>query len=407
MDYLQKSSAKKAVVELDKYELSGTKIHVCHKSDKHNCRQELEALNNPANFTIVDHHGVETESFTQEIADQNLSVSSSTVGSVNKNPTSCVDEMSSSDTGYRQSSEIYSIKLSGFRMNIKESEIEWLVKPFGDLNEPFEISHYPDAKISYALVNYKQKSSAEKAVSELDRIEFKNKKIHVCHQGELAVDHDCQNVLYAMNDPQDPIDNLNTGGCNFLEILKTKSIKFINHLALSSKLDFKNPLRSVTVSSYDCTTHKLTDECDTPNCATIEVTNLHPNVWFQELENHFESCGSPVSTCVHYYGNSCSAIVCYTSTEVASNVIEQFDGCDFHEHQIHVIKASSNDSKTRSSPVFNSPHTRADKEGASKVMQDPHVMMRKETKKEADTTSKKKKASLERLVVLIFIYSLF
>ena len=404
VDYSQKTSAEKAVEELDKYELSGTKIHVCHKSDKHNCRQELEALNNPDNFTfqpdisgsdtIVEHHEVETKSFTQEIANQNPSVLSSTASSIIENPTSCEDEMSSNDTGYRQSSKIYSIKLSGFRMNIKESEIERLVRPFGDRNDPVYISQYRDTKISYALVNYKQKSSAEEAVFELDRIEFNNTKIHVCHQGELAVDHDCQNILYVMNAPQDSIDNLNTaaGGYDFLEILKAKSIKFINHLALSSELDFKNLLRSVTVLSHDHITDELSDECDTRNCVAIEVTNLHPNVWFQELENHFKSCGSPVSTCVRYYGYSSSAIISYTSTEIASNAIKLFDGSEFHERQIHVIKANHNNLKTRSSPVSKSHHTRAGKGGASK---DPHVVMKMETKKEAGTTSKKKRISLE------------
>ena len=52
VDYCHKSSAEEAVLQLDKSELSGTKIHVCHKSADHNCGRELKVLNNPNKLTL-------------------------------------------------------------------------------------------------------------------------------------------------------------------------------------------------------------------------------------------------------------------------------------------------------------------------------------------------------------------
>ena len=51
VDYWHKSSAEEAVLQLDKSELDGTKMHVCHKGADHNCARELKILNNPNKLT--------------------------------------------------------------------------------------------------------------------------------------------------------------------------------------------------------------------------------------------------------------------------------------------------------------------------------------------------------------------
>ena len=409
VDYWQKSSAEEAVLCLDKSELSGTKIHVCHKGElgtDHNCGRELKALNNPKKLTsdmnvpsatpseshtltsdpkANEHHEIEADETPHEVTNLSPDASASTVDCVKEN---LVSELTSSESSHRQSSKVYSIKLSGFRINIKGSKIERLVIPFGDIADPIVISQYPETNIAYALVNYKQKNSAEKAVLELDRREFNNQKIHVCHQGELPVDHDCCSVLNALNAP--------VVVCDLLDVLKTKSVAFINHLALTSELDFKSALRSVTVSSCDHdVTHELNDDCSTQNCTTLEVTNLHPNTWFQDLENHFKSCDSPMSMCLNYFAYSSSAFICYASTDVASNVMERFDGSEFNGYQIHVVKANCDIPKTKS-PVTKLPVTRTGKEVATKPIQDARTSRMKETKKQGGISSKKKTVSLDQ-----------
>ena len=404
VDYCQRCSAEEAVLRLDKSDFSGTKIHVCHKGElgvKHNCRQQLEALKNiksdmnmlsaipsepgtlPSYHQEGDQNDIEAggiEHCAHKVTNLNPDVLPSTVNCTKANPTI---EINSSDSSHRLSSRVYSIKLSGFRINIKESEIEWLVKPFGDLTGPVEISRYPDTNISYALVNYKQKNSAERAVSELDKREFNGKKIHVCHQGELAVDHDCCSVLSALNATVVDIDNLNNESFDMLEVLKTKSIKFINHLALTNQLDFKNALRSVTVSSCDHNgAHELMHKHDAQTSTALEVTNLHPDTWFQDLESHFKPCGSPISMCLHFYAYSSSAIICYPSSDIADNVMKQFDGSEINGYQIRIVRANYDISRTKS-PVIKSADTRISKEVAAKPMM-------KENKVECSGASKKK-----------------
>ena len=407
VDYRQKSSAEEAVLWLDKSELDGNRIHVCHKGADHNCSRELKALNNPKRVTTDknvfsattsksdtsdpkagEHHEIEadeTEIFSCEIT--NLSPGAST------NTADRVKEMTSSDSSYRQ--KVYSVKLSGFRINIKGPDIEWLVRSFGDLTDPIEISHYPETNISYALVNYKQKNSAEKAVLELDRREFNSKTIHVCHQGELAVGHDCCSVLNALNALVVESDNLNSAICDLLDMLKTKSVNFINHLAVTNELDFKSPLRSVTVSSCDHdVAHELKDGHGTQNCTTLEVKNLHPDAWFQDLENHFKSCDSPLSVCLNYYAYSSSAFLCYASADVASNVMDRFDGSELNGNQIHVVKANYNIPKAKSL-VNELSITRTGNEVATKPVQHAHTL-KKETKNQGGISSKKRTASLKQ-----------
>ena len=91
--------------------------------------------------------------------------------------------------------EEYTIKISGLSFDIKEKDILKLVKPFGDLTSPIKIASYPDSGICYAYVNYCRLTSARAAVSELDRSEFNDVRIHVCHRGKLGVDHSCRKEL--------------------------------------------------------------------------------------------------------------------------------------------------------------------------------------------------------------------
>ena len=409
VDYRHKSSAEEAVLQLDKSELDGTKIHVCHKGADHNCGRELKILNNPNKLTsdmnvlsatssksgtltldskAAEQHEMEldkTAHQAHEVINLSPDASACTVDCVKGDP---VSELTSSESSHRQSSKVYSVKLSGFRINVEGSEIDWLVRPFGELTDPIGISQYPETNISYALVNYKQKDSAEKAVLKLDGQELNNHIIHVCHQGELAVDHDCCSVLDALNAAV--VDN------DLLDVLKTKSLKFINHLALTRELDFKSALRSVTVSSCDHdVTHELNVNCGAQNCTTLEVTNLHPDTWFQDLNDHFKSCDSPISICLNYYAYSSSAFICYASTDVASKVMKQYDGSELNGYQIHVVKANYDIPKTKS-PVSDLTVIRTGKEVTTKPIQDAHTLVMKDTKKQSGVSSKKKTASLKQ-----------
>ena len=91
--------------------------------------------------------------------------------------------------------EEYTIKISGLSFDIKEKDILELVKPFGDLTNPVKIASYPQNGICYAYVDYCSSSSARAAVAELDRSEFNNARIHVCHRSKLGVNHSCHKKL--------------------------------------------------------------------------------------------------------------------------------------------------------------------------------------------------------------------
>ena len=92
-------------------------------------------------------------------------------------------------------SEEFTIKISGLSFDTKEKDIVKLVKPFGDLTSRIRIASYPQNGICYAYANYCSSSSAIAAVSKLDKSEFNGLKIHVCHRGELGVDHSCRKML--------------------------------------------------------------------------------------------------------------------------------------------------------------------------------------------------------------------
>ena len=93
-------------------------------------------------------------------------------------------------------------------MNIKEKDVVKLVKPFGDLTSRIRFASYPQNGICYAYANYCNSSSAIAAVSELDRSEFNGVKIHVCHRGELGVDHSCHKMLQIL--AAEEYDNVST-----------------------------------------------------------------------------------------------------------------------------------------------------------------------------------------------------
>ena len=104
--------------------------------------------------------------------------------------------------------EEYTIKISGLSYDVKEKNILELVKPFGDLTNPVKIASYPQNGICYAYVDYCSSSSARAAVAELDRSEFNNARIHVCHRDKLRVDHSCHKKLQelAEEDYDDPAE---------------------------------------------------------------------------------------------------------------------------------------------------------------------------------------------------------
>lgn len=81
-------------------------------------------------------------------------------------------DSTSSHFSERQSFNVYPVKVSGFRFNIKEWEIECLLRRFGDLTGPVKILYYFESIISCVHVSYSQKSSAEEAILKLDSKEF-------------------------------------------------------------------------------------------------------------------------------------------------------------------------------------------------------------------------------------------
>lgn len=415
VDFIQKNSAEKAVLQLDEFELSGTKLHVCHKGElgvEHSCRHELEALNNPKDLTsnknsnsklpaislethtstlpssdrkVFEHHELEV-STTGETADEEATNVKSNLLSIRVDGVEGIAIMGCSD---QECAKLYSIKLSGFTVDIKEREIVRLVTPFGDLTDPVEISQYPESNISYALVTYKHQNSAEKAVLKLDRSKFKNTIIHACHQGELGVaEHDCRSNLITLNTSvldEAPTEYLNS--CDLLGLLKTKSVELKNYLTLATEMDFENVLRSVIVSSCDHkVTHELQDACSPQQCTTLKVTNLHPDVWFQDLENHFGSCYAPLLMHIDYYGYSSSAFICYASLDAAMKVAKRFGGTELNGYQMYISQATG-EAKSETSVT---------KTGAIKPMRDTYTPAVADTKKNSGTASKKKSLPLEQ-----------
>ena len=97
-------------------------------------------------------------------------------------------------SGFYKSHE-YTIKLSGLKMNARKQEITKLAVPFGELTSPIKIVSYPKTGVYYAYVNFCSKQSAVMAVSGLDKTRFDGRLIHVCHKGELEVEHSCAKEL--------------------------------------------------------------------------------------------------------------------------------------------------------------------------------------------------------------------
>ena len=110
--------------------------------------------------------------------------------------------------------EEYTIKISGLSYDVKEKDILKLVKPFGDLTNPVKIASYPQNGICYAYVDYCSLSSARAAVAELDRSEFNNARMHVCHRGKLGMNHSCRKKLQELAEEdyddaaEDPVDSV-------------------------------------------------------------------------------------------------------------------------------------------------------------------------------------------------------
>ena len=155
-NYYTSNSAVTAVSELDESEFKGVRIHVCHKGElgvDHSCRKILQELaeeeyDNVSIASYDDHH-----------------------------------------------SRKYTIKISGLSFDVRKGHIKKLVKPFGDLAGPVRIASYPENGICYAYVDYCNSGSAIEAVLKLDKSDFSGNKIHVCHKGELEVDHSCRKIL--------------------------------------------------------------------------------------------------------------------------------------------------------------------------------------------------------------------
>ena len=103
--------------------------------------------------------------------------------------------------------EEYTIKISGLSYDVKEKDILKLVKPFGALTSPVRIASYPQNGICYAYVNYCSSSSARAAVAQLDRSEFNNSRVHVCHKGKLRVDHSCRKKLQELAEEGDAAED--------------------------------------------------------------------------------------------------------------------------------------------------------------------------------------------------------
>jgi len=105
-----------------------------------------------------------------------------------------VDNLTTGLYEHRYAKE-YTIKLSGLKMNVTKQEITELVAPFGELTSPIKIVSYPKNRVCYAYANFCTKQSAVTAVSELNKREFGDRMIHVCHKGELKVVHSCNKEL--------------------------------------------------------------------------------------------------------------------------------------------------------------------------------------------------------------------
>ena len=99
-------------------------------------------------------------------------------------------------------SKEYTIKVYGLSLNVRKQEVNAMVMPFGDLTSPVKINRYPGNNVCYAYVNFWDQHSATAAVSELDGSEFNGTKVHVCHKGQLEVDHNCRFEHRALNDGQ-------------------------------------------------------------------------------------------------------------------------------------------------------------------------------------------------------------
>ena len=91
----------------------------------------------------------------------------------------------------------YTIKLSGLKTDVRKQEITKLVTPFGELTiySPIKVVSYSKTGVCYAYVNFCSKQSAVTAVSHLDQTWFDGRLIHVCHKGELEVEHSCAKEL--------------------------------------------------------------------------------------------------------------------------------------------------------------------------------------------------------------------
>ena len=118
--------------------------------------------------------------------------------------------------------EEYTIKISGLNFDVKEKDVLKLVKPFGDLTSPVRIASYPQNGICYAYVNYCSSSSARAAVSGLDKSEFIDVRIHVCHRGKLGVDHSCRKKLQEL--AEEEYDDTTTDSVDSVKQVQDTSI---------------------------------------------------------------------------------------------------------------------------------------------------------------------------------------
>ena len=92
----------------------------------------------------------------------------------------------------------YTVKLSGLKIDVDEKEIFELVRPFGDLTSRVRVASYPESGVCYAYANYCSMQAALNAVSQLDESVFSGQRIHVCHRGELGVEHSCKKELQTL-----------------------------------------------------------------------------------------------------------------------------------------------------------------------------------------------------------------
>ena len=157
---------------------------------------------------------------------------------------------------YSSGSQSYTIKLSGLSFSIKEREIEKLVKPFGDVAN-VKILRYPENGICYAYVNYCQKSSAEQAVLTLDKREFDGRKIHVCHKGELGVDHSCRLELKDLNNSKSSASLLSVNASETVTTLSNSPQQSGSHDNIT--ISPSNSEVTKRLDSEYSTQHKLQD----------------------------------------------------------------------------------------------------------------------------------------------------